>query len=171
MAAGGLGSTIEIVSSRSNAFVEGVMGVLLAAMTLLAGAQIGGRFVFGYSIFWSDELARFLLIWVSFLGISVGVRRSAHPGVDTLVRALPSRWARPALLAALFLALLFFGVMVWYGAALVARTWPQRSTSLGLRMGIPYLAVPVAGGLMALHALALGLGSRRSLERGSAPRD
>lgn len=138
------------------------MAVLLAAMTLMVGVQIAGRFVFSYSIFWSDELTRFLLIWISFLGMSVGVRRGAHPGIDSLVRALPPRSARVVLTVALLLCLCFFAVMVVYGGILVLRTWPQRSVSLGLRMSIPYLAVPASGLLMFLHAVAIGL-------RGEAP--
>jgi TRAP-type C4-dicarboxylate transport system permease small subunit len=131
-------------------------------MTLLVGVQIAGRFVFGYSIFWSDELARVLLIWISFLGISIGTRRAAHPGIDSFVRALPAPWARAASVLTLILSVTFFSIMTAYGGALVLRTWPQYSTSLGIRMGIPYLAVPVAGVLMTLHALAAG-------SRGAAP--
>ena len=134
------------------------MAVLLAAMTLLVGSQIAGRFVFSYSIFWSDELTRFLLIWVSFLGMSVGVRRGAHPGIDSLVRALPPHSARLAFGLALLLSMLFFAMMALYGASLVIRTWPQRSVSLGVRMSLPYLAVPVSGLLMFLHAAAAGHG-------------
>jgi TRAP-type C4-dicarboxylate transport system permease small subunit len=126
-------------------------------MTLLVGAQVAGRFVFGYSIFWSDELARFLLVWISFLGMSVGARRAAHPGIDSLVRALPARWARVVSLWAILLSLTFFSLLAAYGGVLALRTWPQHSTSLGIRMGIPYLAVPVAGLLMILHALAAGV--------------
>jgi len=132
------------------------MALLLAAMTLLVGVQIAGRFIFSYSIFWSDELARFLLVWIAFLGISIGARRAAHPGVDTLVRALPARWARAASALTLLLSLAFFSIMTGYGGALVLHTWPQYSTSLAIRMGIPYLAVPAAGALMILHALAAG---------------
>ena len=146
-------------SCRLNRVAEWVMGLLLVAMTLLVGAQIAGRFLFGYSIFWSDELARFLLVWIAFLGMSIGVRRGAHPGVDTLVRALPPAWRRPVIVLAVGCSLLFFLVMVVHGTLLVSRTWGQRSPSLGLRMGVPYLAVPVAGLLMGLHALA---GVRRS---------
>ena len=58
---------------------------------------------------------------------------------------------------AVLLSLAFFAIMVAYGGGLVWRTWPQHSTSLGIRMSIPYLAVPVAGLLMTLHALAAGL--------------
>jgi TRAP-type C4-dicarboxylate transport system permease small subunit len=146
---------LDLLSRELNRMAEWVMGVLLAALTLLVGAQIAGRFLFGYSIFWSDELARFLLVWAAFLGMSVGVRRGTHPAVDSLVRALPSGAARVAFWAAVACSLLFFAVMVGHGALLVQRTWLQRSPSLGLRMGLPYLAVPVAGVLMGLHTIAL----------------
>lgn len=158
------GPILDVISQRLNRLAEWVLAVLLAAMTLLVGAQVAGRFIFSYSIFWSDELARFLLVWISFLGISVGARRAAHPGVDSLVRALPAHWARSAFWLAIFASLVFFAVMVVSGAALVLRTWSQASTSLGIRMGIPYLAVPVCGLLMGVHAAALGV-------RREAPRE
>jgi TRAP-type C4-dicarboxylate transport system permease small subunit len=145
-------------SGRLNRMAEWAMGGLLAAMTALVGVQIAGRFLFGYSIFWSDELARYLLVWIAFLGMSIGVRRGAHPGVDNLVRALPPARRRAAVLLAVACSLLFFLVMVGYGTLLVSRTWGQRSPSLGLRMSLPYLAVPVAGLLMGLHALAGAFG-------------
>jgi TRAP-type C4-dicarboxylate transport system permease small subunit len=146
---------IETLSRESNRLAEWAMALLICAMTLLVGAQIAGRFLFGYSIFWSDELARFLLVWIAFLGMTVGVRRGAHPGVDSLVRALPPTWARGASLAAIGGCTLFFLVMVGYGTVLVLRTWGQVSPSLGLRMGVPYLAVPTAGLLMGLHTMAV----------------
>jgi len=147
----------DLLSRELNRLAEWAMAVLLAALTLLVGVQIAGRFLFAYSIFWSDELARFLLVWAAFLGMSVGVRRRAHPAVDGLVRGLRPRGARVAFGAAVACSLLFFLVMVGYGTVLVQRTWLQRSPSLGLRMGLPYLAVPVAGILMGLHTIAIAL--------------
>jgi TRAP-type C4-dicarboxylate transport system permease small subunit len=148
---------LDRLSRELNRLAEWVMVGLLAALTLLVGIQIAGRFLFDYSIFWSDELARFLLVWAAFLGMSAGVRRGSHPAVDGVVRALPPGAARVAFGAALACSLLFFLVMVGYGTLLVQRTWLQRSPSLGLRMGLPYLAVPVAGILMGLHTIALVL--------------
>ena len=147
----------DLLSRELNRLAEWAMAVLLAALTLLVGVQIAGRFLFAYSIFWSDELARFLLVWAAFLGMSVGVRRGAHPAVDSLVRGLRPRGARVAFAVAVACSLLFFLVMVGYGTVLVQRTWLQRSPSLGLRMGLPYLAVPVAGILMGLHTIAIAL--------------
>ena len=156
---------LDAVSRGANRTAEWVMAGLLAAMTLLVGVQIAGRFLFGYSIFWSDELARFLLVWIAFLGMSAGVRRGAHPGVDSLVRGLSPRRTRLACLVVGACCLLFFLVMVGHGTLLVMRTWAQRSPSLGLRMGIPYLAVPVSGLLMGLHTVAVARQGGATRER------
>jgi C4-dicarboxylate transporter DctQ subunit len=145
---------LDAVSREANRVAEWIMACLLAVMTLLVGAQIAGRFLFGYSIYWSDEAARFLLIWIAFLGMSAGVRRGAHLGVDSLVRTLPPEVGRFVAITATVLALAFFAVMLAQGSLLVSRTWLQRSPSLGLPMGIPYLAVPTAGLLMLLHGTA-----------------
>jgi TRAP-type transport system small permease protein len=148
---------VEAISRGLNRLAEWTTALLLAAMTLITGLAIAGRFVFSYSLSWSDELTRFLLIWISFLGMSVGVCRGAHPGIDSLVRRLSPQASRIVLACAAALSLLFFAVMVVYGGVLALRTWPQRSPSLGLRMTVPYLAVPVAGLLMLLHGSAAWL--------------
>ena len=152
-----IGQSVDDVSHRANRLAEWAMAFCLAAMTLLVGVQIAGRFLFNYSIFWSDELTRFLLIWVAFLGMSAGVRRGSHPGIESLVRAVSPRAGRLILSLAVCCSLIFFAVMLGYGSLLAFRTWPQRSPSLGLRMGIPYLAVPAAGALMLLHGIAAWL--------------
>jgi TRAP-type C4-dicarboxylate transport system permease small subunit len=51
--------------------------------------------------------------------------------------------------------------MVVYGGTLVLITWPQRSVSLGIRMSLPYLAVPMSGLLMFLHAVAIAMQGER----------
>jgi TRAP-type C4-dicarboxylate transport system permease small subunit len=157
---------IEALSREANRVAEWAMAACLAAMALLVGVQIAGRFLFSYSIFWSDELTRFLLVWVAFLGMSAGMRRGAHPGIDSLVRVLPPSAGRLIVSLAIGCSLLFFAVMLGYGSLLALRTWMQRSPSLGLRMGIPYLAVPASGALMLLHGIAVWLRAEGSSARG-----
>ena len=162
----GIGHALDVSSHQANRLAEWAVAVCLGAMTLLVGVQIAGRFLFNYSLFWSDELTRFLLIWISFLGMSAGVRRGAHPGIDSLVRAVPPPAARLIAFLAIGCSLIFFAVMVGYGSLLALRTWAQRSPSLGLRMSIPYLAVPASGALMLLHALAVWLRNPDPTEQG-----
>jgi TRAP-type C4-dicarboxylate transport system permease small subunit len=150
------GGRLEAVSRAANRAAEHLMAALLALMAILVGVQVAGRFLFHYSIPWSDELTRFLLVWVSFLGVSAAARRGAHPGIDMLVRALPPRWQRVAGRLALLLAFAFLALVLLAGGELVVRTWAQRSPSLGWRMSWPHLAVPLSALLALLHWAALG---------------
>ena len=67
---------------------EGLVAVLMAAMTLTAFAQVVARYVFNYSFVWALELIGVLFAWLIFLGMSYGVRVGAHIGVDALVETL-----------------------------------------------------------------------------------
>jgi TRAP-type C4-dicarboxylate transport system permease small subunit len=160
-----IAAALEAAGRRANRLAEGAMALCLAAMALLVGGDILGRTLLHHSLFFTDELTRYLLVWTAFLGMSVGVYRGAHPGVETLMRRLPAPLARPAAGLALLLTLLFFAVLVGHGSLLVFRTWSQHSPSLGLPMSLPYLAVPLGGLLMLLHTAAAW---SRASRRGSA---
>src|ERR1044072_7594549 len=63
----------------------------LAAMVVLVFTNVVMRYLFNSGIPTSEELSRWLLVWLTFLGAIVALRQHAHLGVDTLVRALPRR--------------------------------------------------------------------------------
>jgi len=149
-----LAAALEAASRSANRLAEGSMAVCLAAMALLVGGDLLGRTFLHHSLSFTDELTRYLLVWASFLGMSAGVYRGAHPGMDALVRRLPAALARPAAGLAVGLAFLFFALLVGHGSQLALRTFAQRSPSLRLPMSLPYLAVPVGGFLMLLHTAA-----------------
>ena len=67
------------------------IALCLAAMVVLVFSNVVLRYVFNSGIAMSEELSRWLLVWLTFLGAIVALRQHAHLGVDTLVRALPPR--------------------------------------------------------------------------------
>jgi C4-dicarboxylate transporter, DctQ subunit len=73
---------------------EGLIALLMAAMTVVAFAQVVARYGFNYSFVWALELNGVLFAWLIFLGMSYGVRVGAHIGIDALVRTLGPRPAR-----------------------------------------------------------------------------
>ena len=75
---------------------EGLVAFLMAAMTLVAFAQVVARYVFNYSFVWALELNGVLFAWLIFVGMSYGVRVGAHIGIDALVKAVPPRWRAPS---------------------------------------------------------------------------
>ena len=71
------------------AFLKGVIALCLAVMVVLVFGNVVLRYGFNSGITISEELSRWLLVWLTFLGAIVAVREHAHLGVDTLVRMLP----------------------------------------------------------------------------------
>ncbi|MEO5659038.1 MAG: TRAP transporter small permease [Polaromonas sp.] len=75
-------------------FEEGLITVLMAAMTLLTFTQVIARYVFNYSFVWALELTGVMFAWLIFVGMSYGVRVGVHIGVDALVKSLSAGAAR-----------------------------------------------------------------------------
>src|SRR3954471_18212986 len=71
------------------AFLKSVIAVCLAVMVVLVFGNVFLRYVFNSGITMSEELSRWLMVWLTFLGAIVALREHAHLGVDTLVRILP----------------------------------------------------------------------------------
>ena len=65
------------------------IALCLAVMVVLVFGNVVLRYIFNSGIAMSEELSRWLLVWLTFLGAIVALRQHAHLGVDTLVRALP----------------------------------------------------------------------------------
>ena len=83
-------------------------------MAIIVAVQVFFRYVLNQSLFWSEELARFLLVWLTFFGASVAYYRKANPGIDILYAKMsPSILKASALLIhtawiKLFCVMIFF---------------------------------------------------------------
>src|SRR5215831_10856372 len=111
--------TLDRALVRINRFA--VIGIL-AAMAVMVFANVALRFLTDHSILWVEEVSRYLMIWLTFLGAGVVLRYGGHIGIDTLQERLPQHAA--ALRAVIFVLMLgFFVVMVWLGARYAMLTW------------------------------------------------
>ncbi|GGK50997.1 TRAP transporter small permease [Salinarimonas ramus] len=123
--------------------VDAILVCLLAAMIFLILFQILGRYVFNYSISWSEEAAIFVQIWLVMLGAGLAMRNRNHIGIDLVVARLPGslQWILKSasfLLAAWFLLVLVVGSFGLIGLGMIIK-----STALQLPMAIPYAALPI----------------------------
>jgi TRAP-type C4-dicarboxylate transport system permease small subunit len=130
--------------------------LMLAAMALMVFANVALRFLTDQSILWVEEVSRYLMIWLTFIGSGLVLRYGGHIGIETLQERLPglAPWVR-ALIVALLLGLFLF--MVWIGIRYVTLTWVQTTPVMGVPMGAVYLAMPVGFGLMTLHLLLMAI--------------
>ncbi len=146
---------LETLSRGLNRWVEGALVLLGVTMSALVALQVFCRYALNHSLFWSEELARYLLVWLSFLGATVAYRRGAHPGIDVLPARLAPAARRAVLLAVHVAALALFAVMTVEGFRFAYFVRHQISPALHLPKWFPHLAVPVSGLLFAVHGVAL----------------
>ncbi|MDR1534257.1 MAG: TRAP transporter small permease [Planctomycetota bacterium] len=132
--------------------------LLVALMILLAVfcfAQVFWRLILQNPLAWSEEVSRYLFVWLTFIGAAAAVATRGHFLVDVVIGKLPPR---PALAFRLFgyLAILFFAyIMLFHGWELLKRILNQFSPAMRLPMVIPYAALPLSGLLMILHLVEL----------------
>ncbi len=75
-------------SKATNRWVEHALAFLGITMALIVALQVFCRYVLNHSLFWSEELARYLLVWLTFLGATAAYYRKIHPGIDILTLRL-----------------------------------------------------------------------------------
>lgn len=147
---------------RFRSFDAGVVAVtswivvyLTAQMTVVVLLGVFWRYVLSDALAWVEELARYTMIWLSWIGGGLAVRKGAHIAVEFIVDALPPN-ARAAIIAiGRVLALFFLSVCIWYGIDLMSRVSMQSTIALGISMQIPYAAAPVGAALMVYHTLVV----------------
>jgi TRAP-type C4-dicarboxylate transport system permease small subunit len=147
--------------------IKMIMAVLMAAMVVLVFGNVVLRYAFNSGIAVSEELSRWLFVWMVFLGAIVGLREHAHLGVDSLVKALPPI-GRKICFA------LSHGLMLYASVLLTEGSWKQTvlnwdtvAPASGLSVGLFYaagLVFGVAAIPILLHDLYLLLSGQLATE-------
>ena len=154
MAEDNLINGIGRLSRRINAVVEQSLFGLGALMIAIVAAQVFFRYVLNHSLFWSEELARYILVWLTFLGATVAYRRGVHPRIDLFAHRLGPRGARAMRIGAHLVAMAFLGMLVIYGAQFAYFVRLQISPALQIPKWTVMLVLPISGMIILLHALA-----------------
>jgi TRAP-type C4-dicarboxylate transport system permease small subunit len=129
---------------------EALAALLMVALCAIVFVGVVYRYVLVSPIPWTEEVARLCLVWVTFVGTYLAMRRGQHIVMDTVYVLFGPRGRRICDVAGLALLAAFLGVLVWYGAQYAAAFWKAPSPYLGFPMGLVYLALPVGAGLLLL---------------------
>jgi TRAP-type transport system small permease protein len=132
----------------------GLIG-LVSVMTLIVFLQVVYRYALKQPLYWSEEVARYLFVWISIVGAALGLQKRGHFGLDLFCRMLPARGRRfMEFLIYLLMGLVVFVILV-QGILLVEKTTLQDSPAMGISMGWAYACLPVGAALMAIHLLVM----------------
>lgn len=133
--------------------LEAVLCGLLSAMATVIFSQVVARYVFEAPLSWSEELARFLLMWLSMLSAAYAFKLKAHFALTFVARSLPAAAQRALRLAVLLVVAVFLIVFVAMAVKFVIGVHGHIAPALRIPMEIPYSSAIVGGVLMLYYLL------------------
>lgn len=142
-----------------NVALRHTVGAMLAIMVAVVALQIVVRFVLPrvgivLSVPWSEELARYLMVWCIFMGAAVAARSGALIAVDTLPDSLPERLGDLVRLGALLVTVGFFALMIWLGWRWVEFGRTETSTVMNVPMAWVYMSLPTGSAFSIVNIVA-----------------
>lgn len=105
----------SIIDKIENVCLVTMFAVMVATIFL----QIIMRFCFSNSLVWSEELGKFMFVWISWLGLSIGERRNEHIKITLVMDKLSPKWQKIFEIISYIILLGILGITVYYAVVLV----------------------------------------------------
>lgn len=142
-----LAMRIETFGYWLNYVAERICGLLVAAMIGVVWFGIFDRYFLALGGTWTEELARYIMIWAALLAVPCCTYRREHIGLDLLFSKIPVRFQVKARLLLDLIGCCFFIFLFYYGIMMTKGGATQYATIFGMNMVVPYLSVPVTAAL------------------------
>jgi TRAP-type C4-dicarboxylate transport system permease small subunit len=127
--------------------------ILLVFIAVIVNWGVFCRYVLFAPLPWSEQIPKYAMIWMGFLGASVGISKNRHIGFDILVTRLPAVFRKLAMIAGRIIILFFLFMMTIYGVSFaLAVGFSSNAPMLPIPMFYLFLAVPIGGVFMTLQA-------------------
>ena len=143
--------------------------VLFAVLVIDVAWQVFARQVLDQPSGWSEELAKYLFIWLGLFGAALVFGERGHIAVDFAARKLPQVAQRVVAVVVQLAILAFTGLtLIWGGIRVTRLAWSQNLTGLPVNVGPLYMALPISGVLIAFyttyHLVRILGGAERAVE-------
>ena len=138
-----------------NGITATITMLFLSTMVLLIFIQIISRTLFGLSFVWTEEVARFLMIWVVFLGAGIAFQYGAHISIESLFIRLPVKKQKIIQVIITLLVIIFLLVLFMVGYQISMLMMIQKSPALRIPMGYIYAVIPLSAILQIFNVISI----------------
>jgi len=129
--------------------------IAIGGMTVIVILGVIFRYVLGSPLGWTEEAARYLMIWAASLAVSMGIMKGEHVGINLMVNAFPPKIRRWMAISVHLAILAFLWVLTQRGYLMAINGRNQFSPLLGVTMVWSLAAIPIAGLLAMLQTVFL----------------
>jgi len=143
---------IDSILDKISNFFKAIVLIFMIIMNIVVFANVVSRFVFGVSIAWSTEIARYSYIWVTFLGTAIAFRKEKHANINLLYISLPRKYSNYLkMLNYILIAILFYYIFIT-GIKQTIIVFPFSANYLRfISLSYIYAAIPICGILVLLY--------------------
>lgn len=145
---------------------ENILIILMALMSIAVIIQVFSRTILNISPAWTEEVARYMLVWITFVGASLGAKRGAHMGVEAFTMILPKKVQKTVQAITLLLCAGFTAITCIYSISILQLqiATGQVSAAIQIPMWIPYSGVTVGMFLMTIRFIEQFVYTSKSIE-------
>lgn len=144
---------LDKISNFLKKITEALVILLYAAMVVVVFAQVYTRYLTDNSLTWSEELSRFIMIWMLFLASTLAFRQGSHIVVDNIVNLLPSKIKAVVKIIAYLFIVIFIGVVLWGAFKVLPITALQISPTNNIKMSYVYMVIPISMVIMIIDVI------------------
>jgi len=141
---------VKRILDKSVDFTTILILIVLVCVTFL---QVIGRYIFQNPPAWTEELARYLAVWLTFLGAAMAFRSGNHLGIDFFTSMMPKGLQKVVSIVISLLLCSILAIFVWKGYNMADFVSRQLSPAMRISMKIPYAAIPVGSALMLFEVI------------------
>ncbi|MDR1519366.1 MAG: TRAP transporter small permease [Planctomycetota bacterium] len=140
----------RVVDRLVNIFMVGIFSLVFLVVLI----QIFFRYVLGSPLVWSEELSRFIFIWVSLVGWVQAIRSGSHIRITFIEERLPAGLQKAIRVLFQLCVMVFFVLLIWLGCLMVSRTFNRSLVTIPeLSVGMLYASLPVSALLCLFYSL------------------
>lgn len=143
--------------------------LLVATITVIVALGVFFRFVLNNSLPWTEEVAKFVMVWLAFIGAPVVLKEGGHIAIDVVPTRLPFPLGPIVMMLIQAVVMVVLGVLVFQGWALAWNALPQVAATVDISLFYIFLAVPIGSALMLAVSLELLLRQLAAMVSPDAP--
>lgn len=152
-----LSQNARLWSQRVNWVVERFCVFLLVILVLDVWLGVMVRYVIPWNLTFTEELARYLMIWMALLAVSSGIAHREHIGVEFVFSRLPGPVRRWLAVSFDVIGFLFFFALFWYGLSFAEKGFSRLSMIYAMPKGYAFMGVPLAAFVACIQMALVGL--------------
>jgi len=146
-----MSNALDRVLERITAVVKWVMIIMTCVIFFITTFTVFTRYLINYVPSWSEEIPRYLLVWITYLGAALAIKYKEHISLDVFFNLLPLKARQVGHLFLNGLIAIVAVIMVVYGIGLVNHFGDDKMESIPLTNFWLYLVMPISGTLMLLY--------------------